>query len=137
MARPEPGHDRRDPGRPPQQVALDRRRGCASLRTVTSGGAAASAEVRAFGRRSPSRSAVLTMITEHRALWEMRLGTLPRRNSRRSCHAQVPDHDDVHALGLSAVSTMAAAMSLATTTLALPRSPASSSAYVLRSSAAN
>ena len=41
-------------------------------------------------RRSPSSIAVFTMITVHLALWETRLGTLPRRNSLRPAIPTLP-----------------------------------------------
>ena len=44
-------------------------------------------------------SVVLTMITVQRALWLIRLGTLPSRNSLRPGHARVP-HDQHIDLGL-------------------------------------
>ena len=46
----------------------------------------------------PSGASVLTMITVHRALWLMRFGTLPSRNSLRPGHPRVADDQHVDRL---------------------------------------
>ena len=80
------------------------------------------------GRSAASRcgaagAAVFTMITVHRALWLMRLGTLPSRNSLRPAIPALPTTSTSIACS-SAASTIAMAGSSWITTWACPRSPA-------------
>ena len=75
------------------------------------------------------------MITVHRALWLIRLGTFPRRNSLRPAMPAFP----TTSTSMSAASdawTIAIAGSSSITTWARPRPPAIRSASCCRSSAA-
>ena len=69
-------------------------------------------------------SVVLTMITVQRALWLMRLGTLPNRNSLRPAMPAFPT-TRTSISASSAAPTIAIAGSVSTTTCDRPRSPAS------------
>ena len=83
---------------------------------------------------SPSR-VVFTMITVHRALWLMRFGTLPSRNSLRPAIPALPTTRTSMACS-SVAWTIARAGSSSITTCARPRSPATWVAYDCSSSAA-
>ncbi len=72
----------------------------------------------------PSGANVLTMITVHRALWLIRFGTLPRRNSLRPAIPALPT-TRTSISSSSVACTIAMAGSSSTTTFACPRSPAS------------
>ncbi len=83
---------------------------------------------------SPSR-VVFTMITVQRALWLMRFGTLPSRNSLRPAIPALPTTRT--SMSCSSVAcTIAIAGSSSITTCARPRSPAMVVAYDCSSSAA-
>ena len=78
---------------------------------------------------------VFTMMTVQRALCEMRFGTLSRRNSVLPCIPAFPT-TRTSAPASSAVRTMTFGASSSTSTLALPRTPASSAAMRESSDAA-
>ena len=108
-------------------------------------GGASSSSWRAGGRSvglagdvgpAPSPATVFTMTTVQRALCEMRLGTLPSRNSLRPLIPALPT-TRTSAPASSAARTMAVAGSASTTTRAEPRVPASCSARWVSSDAAN
>jgi hypothetical protein len=86
-----------------------------------------------IGAATPS--VVLTMITVHRALWLMRFGTLPSRNSFRPAIPALPT-TSTSISASSAAWTIAIAGSSSITTWARPRSPAIRSASIWSSSAA-
>src|SRR5262245_51937310 len=79
-------------------------------------------------------SVVFTMITVHRALWLIRFGTLPSRNSLRPAIPALPT-TRTSMRASSAAPTIAIAGSSSTTTWARPRPPASRSASAWRASA--
>ena len=94
----------------------------------------------AGSRRAPAGmaacpSAVFTMITVQRALWLIRFGTLPSRNSLRPAMPALPTTSTSISCS-SVASTIAIAGSSWITTCARPRSPATWVAYVCSSSAA-
>src|SRR4051812_36040082 len=80
-------------------------------------------------------SVVLTMITVQRALWLIRFGTFPSRNSLRPAIPALPTTSTSIAAS-PAAPTIAIAGSSSTTTWARPRRPASRSASDWRASAA-
>ena len=84
----------------------------------------------------PIPSVVFTMITVQRALWLMRFGTLPSRNSLRPAIPAFPTTRTSIAAA-SAAWTIAIAGSSSTTTWDLPRSPAIRSASRWSSSPAD
>ena len=81
----------------------------------------------------PLTSAVLTMTTVHRALWETRFGTFPRRNSLRPVMPRLPTTRTSTCSSCAAV-TMARAGSVSTATCARPLAPAISRAICWSSS---